>query len=588
MVELVTEHMDIWTAAQTPKTNGGRGHGNNSNRQSIHGMKKLRELILELAVRGKLVPQDPNDEPASVLLGKSAKEKTRLTKEGKIKKQKPLPKIRSEEKPYDLPVGWIWAYLSDVGQIVGGGTPKSTEPSYWAESEIKWLTPADLYGLEKKYVSAGRRDISVKGLESSSAKLLPIGSVLFSSRAPIGYIAIAESELATNQGFKSCVPYLAGMSEYIYLFLKRSAGEIDSQASGTTFKEISGAGMSKVLFALPPLNEQHRIVDKVDELMSLCDRLEHQQADSNETHQVLVETLLAALTQAADQRGFAATWQRIADHFDTLFITESSIDQLKQTILQLAVMGKLVHQDANDEPASVLLGKIAKEKTRLIKEGKIKKQKPLSEIGEEEKPFELPNGWEWVRFSELSQEVSTGPFGTMIHKRDYVDGGIPLINPSHMIDYSIVEDTSVAVSPKKAEELSSYKLSGGDIVLARRGEMGRCALVTERENGWICGTGSFRLKFHIELDRQYILLLFKTDIVRNYLGGESVGTTMTNLNHGILNKLPILLPPTAEQHRIIAKVDELMALCDDLRNRLNRAQTTQIQLADAIVEQAVA
>ena len=176
----------------------------------------------------------------------------------------------------------------------------------------------------------------------------------------------------------------------------------------------------------------------------------------------------------------------------------------------------------------------------------------------------------------------------MIHKRDYVTNGIPLINPSHVIDSKIVEDTAIAVTEAKAEELSSYTLFENDIVMARRGEMGRCALVTAREKGWLCGTGSFVLRFNSSLSRNYILLLFKTKWIKEYLGGESIGTTMTNLNHGILNKLPLLIPPTDEQHRIVAKVDELMALCDQLKHHLNQAKTTQQQLAHTIVQQAVA
>ena len=165
-------------------------------------------------------------------------------------------------------------------------------------------------------------------------------------------------------------------------------------------------GLSKKVLELfeipiPPLAEQHRIVAKVDELMALCDQLEQQQTDSNETHHILVETLLATLTQAADQADFDEAWQRIADQFDTLFTTETSIDQLKQTILQLAVMGKLVPQDPSEEPASVLLKKIAKEKARLVKEGKIKKYKPLPPVDVNAAPFDLPSGWVWARFPEV-------------------------------------------------------------------------------------------------------------------------------------------------------------------------------------------
>jgi type I restriction enzyme S subunit len=250
-------------------------------------------------------------------------------------------------------------------------------------------------------------------------------------------------------------------------------------------------------------------------------------------------------------------------------------------------MGKLVPQNPSDESASVLLEKIAEEKAQLIADKKIKKQKALPEITDEEKPFELPNGWEYSRFGYYSNEIATGPFGSMIHKRDYIDNGVPLINPSHMINSAIQEDIAISVSKGKAKDLASYTLYEHDIVMARRGEMGRCALVTKREEKWLCGTGSFVLRFNKALSRTYILLLFKTQYVKNYLGGMSIGTTMTNLNHGILNKMPLLIPPLPEQYRIVARVDELMILCEQLKARLSVAQTTQLHLADAVVSNAL-
>lgn len=192
-----------------------------------------------------------------------------------------------------------------------------------------------------------------------------------------------------------------------------------------------------------------------------------------------------------------------------------------------------------------------------------------------------------VPISEVVNEVATGPFGSMIHKSDYIEGGVPLINPSHMLESKIVEDITISINPGKAEELKSYKLMPGDIVMARRGEMGRCALVTEREESWLCGTGSFVLKFNTEIDRQYLLLLFKTSWVREYLGGNSVGSTMTNLNHGILNEMPLLLPSLAEQHRIVTKVNQLTTLCDQIKTHLQHQQQTRLHLADAVVDQAL-
>ena len=156
-----------------------------------------------------------------------------------------------------------------------------------------------------------------------------------------------------------------------------------------------------------------------------------------------------------------------------------------------------------------------------------------------------------------------------------------------MINSKIVEDESVTISSEKAHELRSYELFDGDIVMARRGEMGRCALVTKRESGWLCGTGSFILRFHHDLSREFVLLLFRTDWIRSYLGGKSIGATMTNLNHGILNKMPILLPPINEQNRIIGRVDQLTAICDQLKTSLAEIQKNQIDLTNALIDQAV-
>ncbi|HAH6422914.1 TPA: restriction endonuclease subunit S, partial [Escherichia coli] len=178
--KLIVDHMETWTSALQTRSTAGRG---SSGKIDLYGIKKLRELILELAVRGKLVPQDPNDEPASELLKRIAAEKAELVKQGKIKKQKPLPEISEEEKPFELPEGWEWVTLATVGEIVGGGTPKSDNPQFWAKNGIKWITPADLYGLKGKYITSGARDISPAGLSNSSARLMPKGSVLFSSRA---------------------------------------------------------------------------------------------------------------------------------------------------------------------------------------------------------------------------------------------------------------------------------------------------------------------------------------------------------------------------------------------------------------------
>jgi type I restriction enzyme S subunit len=226
-------------------------------------------------------------------------------------------------------------------------------------------------------------------------------------------------------------------------------------------------GTDKARLALFPItseSEQHRIVAKVDELMALCDKLEQQQTAGSETHQTLVETLLATLTASADPAEFALSWQRIAAHFDTLFTTEKSLDQLKQTILQLAVMGKLVPQDPNDEPAGTLLEKIAKEKAKLIKEGKIKKQKPLPKIREDEKLCDLPEGWMWTRLGNLSANVHYGYTASAIHG----NSGIRLLRITDIQNDSVDWETvpGCEIEEKKAND---YLLENDDVLIARTG-----------------------------------------------------------------------------------------------------------------------
>lgn len=233
---------------------------------------RLRRFVLDLAVRGKLVPQDAKDEPASELLTRIEKAKARLVKAGELRKPRDLDSGGDVNKAYSIPSTWRWVRLDGVGAIVGGGTPSASDAYNFAEpgEGVPWLTPADLGGYSKLYISRGSRDLSETGARTSSATLMPKGTVLFTSRAPIGYVAIAANPISTNQGFKSIVPYVADCSRFIATAMKAFAPEIDAKAPGTTFKEVSGKVVAAVPFPLPPLAEQHRIVAKVDELMDLC------------------------------------------------------------------------------------------------------------------------------------------------------------------------------------------------------------------------------------------------------------------------------------------------------------------------------
>ena len=235
----------------------------------------MRKLILDLAVRGKLVEQHPDDESVDGLLEQVDREKEKLYESRKIRKQN-FSLNSKIEIPFLIPNTWKWVKLCQIGAIVGGGTPRTSESENFASvgSGIAWITPADLGKLKDIYIDRGARDISEKGLRASSAFVVPTGSILFSCRAPIGYVAIALNSVSTNQGIKSLIPYIAESSKYIAYVLSHFAVDIDANAPGTTYREISGKLFARISFPLPPLAEQRRIVAKVDELMLQCEELE--------------------------------------------------------------------------------------------------------------------------------------------------------------------------------------------------------------------------------------------------------------------------------------------------------------------------
>ena len=263
--------------------------------------------------------------------------------------------------------------------------------------------------------------------------------------------------------------------------------------------------------------------------------------------------------------------------------------KLRQKILDLAIRGKLVPQDPNDEPASVLLERIRAEKERLIKEGKIKRSKKSASDTPhyENVPFEVPKGWISCRFERICSKFSTGPFGSMVHKADYVSvGGVPIINPMNIVAGDILHDNLMMVSNEKAQKLSRYRLSVDDILIARRGDLKKCAIVKETVVDWLCGTGSFFL--HVPyVEPRYIQLFYLSEYVQTILSKECVGATMDNLNQSVLGAIPFLLPPQKEQRRIINEVDKWFSLIDTLETAKEDLQTSIAQAKSKILNLAI-
>jgi len=585
MLEVITENINVWFSAQAPKKSGGRGRSKNG-AQNAHGIKKLRELIFELAVRGKLVPQDANDEPAAELIKKIDKEKTRLTKEEKIKKQKTLEDVSDKEKPYIIPNGWIWTRLGTISQI----NPRNEAD----DNSLVSFIPMPLISTSHK----GEHDQEVrkwgsikKGYTHFSdgdiglAKITPCfenGKAVIFSKLKNG-IGAGTTELHISR------PYIGTVSaRYLLLYLKSPELLLlgETKMTGTAGqKRVPKEFFSENPLPLPPLAEQHRIAAKVDELMALCDKLEQQQTDSAVAHQTLVETLLGTLTASASNKELQENWSRIENHFDTLFTTENSTEQLKQAILQLAVMGKLVPQDPNDKPASVMLEKIAKEKARLIKEGKIKKQKAPTEINDNEIPFELPLGWEWVRPDSFSKKITDGE-----HFRPPTqDEGVYFLSAKDIRSYGVSLDDPLYISKETAAKaLERCDPEKGDILIVSRGAtVGRMCTVDIDELFCLLGSVILIKPVHPILS-EFLKIIMKSPHAFEQLVSASGSTAQQAIYLRDLKKILFPIAPLAEQKRIVTKVDELMAICDELKAKIKDVQTTQIQLANAIVERAVA
>lgn len=548
--KLITDHIDIWSSALQTRSTAGRG---SNGKIDLYGIKKLRELILELAVRGKLVPQDPNDEPASELLKRIAAEKAELVKQGKIKKQKPLPEISEDEKPFELPSGWEWTHLPDI---------------YCSISESSRKIKSSEILPEGKYPVIEQSQEFISGYCNNECLLIKLNTPVIVFGDHTRNIKFIDFNFVVGaDGVKILSPIL--ICERFFFWQLRSF-KLDVRGYARHFKVLNSR-----LFALPPIAEQERIVEKVCSLMSLCDQLEQQSLTSLDAHQQLVETVLATLTDSQNAEELAENWARISQHFDTLFTTEASIDALKQTILQLAVMGKLVPQDPNDEPASELLKRIEQEKAQLVKEGKIKKQKPLPPVSDEEKPFELPKGWEWCRLGECIHLISGQHLKPDEYSESEIDGSIPYITgPAEFGDVSPVftkyttERRAVAQTKDilitcKGAGLGKLNIADGEIAISRQ-------LMAVRP---------------IYTDQDYFKLLLMS--MYNYFQSKGVGIAIPGISREDVIDPIIPLPPLKEQKAIVDFVNDIYINIICLKSRLQSAQQTQLHLADALTDAAL-
>lgn len=482
--------------------------------------QELKNSILQLAIQGKLVPQRPEEGNAEELYKQIQAEKQKLIKEGKIKKEKPLPPITDNEKPFEIPASWKWVRLGEIGSWASGATPSRSNPDYY-NGTIPWLKTGDL---NDSYITDTSECITELALFKTSVRLNPIGSVLIAMYgATIGKIGILKIDATTNQACCACIPLDGILNKYIFYFLLGYRQNFIKMGAGGAQPNISKEKIINTSFPLPPLAEQKRIVAKIEELLPYVERY---------------ETAYNKLQQ----------------------LNKRFPGDLQKSVLQLAIQGRLVPQCPEEGNAEDLYKQIQAEKQKLIKEGKIKKEKPLPPITDDEKPFEIPKSWKWVRLMEIVSNLGDGIHGTPQFDDN---GSYFFVNGNNLSNGKII----IKADTKKISviEYEKYKkpLNYDTILISINGTIGNYAFYNGEPI--ILGKSACYISTIDKICKYYLLYIFKTNFFYDYAVKAATQTTIKNVSLKAMRMLPIPLPPLAEQKRIVTKLEEILPLCNKLK-----------------------
>ena len=511
----------------------------------------LKNSILQLAVQGKLVKQDPNDEPASELLKRIRAEKQRLVKEGKIKKDKnpsdifigsdklPYEKRGEEthciddEIPFDIPDSWAWCRLGEIANWGSGATPNRNDPEYYKNGTVPWLKTGDL---NDGIISIIPELITPKAVKETSVKLNPVGSVLIAMYgATIGKLGILGIEATTNQACCAGIVHNGIFNKYLFYYLMSQRDAFKRRGEGSGQPNISKEKIIETIFPLPPLNEQKRIVEKIEELLP-----------------------------------YVEEYGKCEIELTTL--NKNFPDALKKSILQWAVQGKLIDQDPNDEPADILLEKIRAEKEKLIKEGKIKRDKNASKIirrGNEfyekfpdgtetlltDLPFDIPDSWTWCRLGEVVPYGECNSIDSQNIDKD-----------SWILDLEDIEKYTGKIIRKvtRKERLSNsakHVFIKGNVLYSKlRPYLNKVVIA---DNDGFCTSEILPLDFGPYIFNEYAKLFLMTPFFVNYTISRSYGIKMPRLGTTEGKKALFILPPFTEQIRIVNKIKTLFLQIDN-------------------------
>ena len=473
--------------------------------------KKLRQKILDLAIHGKLVPQDPNDEPASVLLERIKAEKERLIKEGKIKRSKKSAKTSDTPHygnvPFEVPDSWVWTTLGEVGTWQSGGTPSRSNKTYYG-GNIPWLKTGDLNDGLISYIP---ESITEEAVANSSAKINPTGSVLIAMYgATIGKLGILTFPATTNQACCACIEFNAIIQLYLFYFLLSQRNEFTAKGGGGAQPNISKEIIVNTFIPLPPLSEQQRIVMEIEKWFALIDQVEHGKVDLQET-----------------------------------------IKRAKSKVLDLAIHGKLVPQNPNDEPAIKLLKRINPDFTPC-------------DNGHSRK---FPQSWCSVTVNDVCSIIG----GVSYNKADIQDTGIRVLRGGNIQNGKIIDCFDDVFIPLSYQNNDNQVQHGDIIVVASTGSqtlIGKTGFADRDIPKTQIGAFLRIVRPKQKALSPYIRLIFQTDDYKGYIRNVAKGSNINNVKNAHLQNYHIYLPPLEEQQRIVQKIEALFSVFDNVQKAL--------------------
>ncbi|WP_445454297.1 restriction endonuclease subunit S [Flavobacterium sp. 25HG05S-40] len=546
--------------------------------------QELKGLIMQLAIQGKLTANwrevNPDIETASELLKRTQIEKEQLVKDKILKKEQSLPEI-DNEVPFQIPIKWKWDSLGALGSAQTGTTPPTKNPENYG-TFIPFLGPADISNSSMLYPEEGLSEAGLKKgrlIESNSLMMVCIGGSM-------GKCNINRKDVSCNQQINILTPIFS-LVEYVKIVCQSPyfQNEVWNRSTGSATPMINKNKWLQIPVSIPPLEEQNEIVRVVEILFKEVEQLEQFTVERIRLKEEYVSSALQQLITQNTQK----EWQSLQQHFKDFVTEKSTIKKLRETVLQLAVQGKLTAywrtKNTSVEHATEFLKRIQKEKAQLIKEKKIKKESPLPTISKEEIPYELPEGWVWCRLNDLGIIGSS----SRVHQKDWQSKGVPFYRAREIVKLSKFGyvDNDLFIT----EELfNKFKENGSvpelnDVMITGVGTIGIPYIVNKEDRFYFKDASVLIFKNIFNLYSDYLNLFFSCQYWKNEIHKDSMGTTVHTLTISRAKLVPTILPPSEEQKAIVEKVNALMSLCDALEQEVEQSKVHSEQLMQSVLRE---